>query len=141
MLFKKIQEKKQAEMRRQKKDVAKKVGAALLIGSVVSAVVTLFTAPKSGKEMRKDVADKAIEGAEIVKEGATKVAKKTSEVVNEAIDKGQTIKEKVIDKVNAKKSEIKKETAEIKEDLGVIKDTVSEGVEDIVENVEEKLES
>ena len=141
MLFKKIQEKKQAEMRRQKKDVAKKVGAALLIGSVVSAVVTLFTAPKSGKEMRQDVADKAIEGAEIVKEGATKVAKKTSVVVNEALDKGQILKEKVIDKVNAKKSEIKKDTAEIKEDLGEIKDTISEGVDEVVENVEEKFES
>jgi len=141
MLLKKLQEKKQAEIRRQKKDVVKKVGAALLIGSVVSTVVTLFTAPKSGKEMRQDVAEKANEGVEIVKEGATKVAKKTSEVVNEALDKGQTFKDKVIEKVNSKKVAFKKESDELKENLEEIQETVSENVESTIEEIEEKLES
>lgn len=136
MIFKKFQERKEAEMRRQKKETIKKVGIALLIGSVVSSVATLFTAPKSGKEMRQDVADKVDEGAVLVKESATKVAKKTTEVVGDAINKGQELKEKVIVKVNAAKNDMKKnETVNKAEELvDDIKDTTGDILQDIENN-------
>ncbi len=138
MIFKKLQERKEAEMRRQKKETIKKVGVALLIGSVVSSVVTLFTAPKSGKEMRQDVADKVDEGAVIVKESASKVAKKTTEVVSEAINKGQELKEKVIVKVNATKNDIKKN--EIVNDAEELVDDVKDATGDIFQDIENKLD-
>jgi gas vesicle protein len=138
MLFKKLQERKEAEMRRQKKETIKKVGVALLIGSVVSSVVTLFTAPKSGKEMRQDVADKVDEGAVIVKESASKVAKKTTEVVGEAINKGQELKEKVIVKVNAAKNDIKKN--EIVNDAEELADDVKDATGDIFQDIENKFD-
>ncbi len=136
MIFKKLQERKEAEMRRQKKETVKKVGVALLIGSVVSSVVTLFTAPKSGKEMRQDVAEKVDEGAERVKESATKVAKKTTEVVGDAINKGQELKDKVIVKVNATKNDLKKN--DIVESVEVLIDDVKDVADEIVEEVEKK---
>lgn len=138
MIFKKLQERKEAEMRRQKKETIKKVGVALLIGSVVSSVVTLFTAPKSGKEMRQDVADKVDEGAVIVKESASKVAKKTTEVVSDAINKGQELKEKVIVKVNATKNDIKKN--EIVNDAEELVDDVKDATGDIFQDIENKFD-
>jgi gas vesicle protein len=138
MLFKKLQERKEAEMRRQKKETIKKVGVALLIGSVVSSVATLFTAPKSGKEMRQDVADKVDEGAIIVKESASKVAKKTTEVVGEAINKGQELKEKVIVKVNATKNDIKKN--EIVNDAEELVDDIKDTAGDIFQDIENKFD-
>ena len=138
MIFKKLQERKEAEMRRQKKETIKKVGVALLIGSVVSSVVTLFTAPKSGKEMRQDVADKVDEGAIIVKESASKVAKKTTEVVSDAINKGQELKEKVIVKVNATKNDIKKN--EIVNDAEELVDDIKDTTGDIFQDIENKFD-
>lgn len=138
MIFKKLQERKEAEMRRQKKETIKKVGVALLIGSVVSSVVTLFTAPKSGKEMRQDVADKVDEGAVIVKESASKVAKKTTEVVSDAINKGQELKEKVIVKVNATKNDINKN--EIVNDAEELVDDIKDTTGDIFQDIENKLD-
>ncbi len=119
MLLKKIQEKREEELRRQKQDTAKKVGAALVIGSLVSAVVTLFTAPKSGKELRQDVVEKVEEGTELVKDGASKAAKKTTEVVNE-----------VITKVNNKIKPKEESPIEI----------IEEAAEEVVEEIKEKLE-
>jgi len=138
MIFKKFQERKEAELRRQKRETVKKVGVALLIGSVVSSVVTLFTAPKSGKEMRQDVADKVDEGAELVKESATKVAKITTEVVGEAINKGQELKEKVIVKVNATKNDFKKN--DIVESAEVLIDDVKDVAGEIAEEVEKQVD-
>lgn len=133
MLFKKMQEKREAEIRRQKKDTLKKVGAAFIIGSVISSVATLFTAPKSGKEMRQDVVEKVGEGAELVKDGATKVVKKTGDVLHEAVNKGQELKEKVINKVQSKP------------ELGAIAtealESAEEKVEEIAESIEDKIES
>ncbi len=134
MLFKKLQEKREAEMRRQKKETVKKVGVALLIGSIVSSIATLFTAPKSGKEMRQDVADKVDEGAELIKESATKVAKKTNEVVGDVIIKGQELKEKVIVKVNATKNDLKKN--DVVESAEVLVDDIKDVAGEIVEEIE-----
>ncbi len=138
MIFKKLQERKEAEMRKQKKETVKKVGAALLIGSLVSSVVTLFTAPKSGKEMRQDVADKVDEGTELVKESATKVAKKTNEVVGDVIVKGQELKEKVIDKVNEAKKDFKK--SELVENAEELVDDIKDATGKVVDKVEKKVE-
>ncbi|HAS73761.1 MAG TPA: hypothetical protein DCS67_06420 [Clostridiales bacterium UBA8960] len=130
MLLKRIQEKREAELKRQKQDTVKKVGVALVIGSFVSAVVTLFTAPKSGKELRQDVVEKVEEGTELVKDGATKAAKKTTEIVNDAISKGQDIKEKVKLKVN---------TMTQPADETPI-DKIEEAVEEMVEDIKETFE-
>ena len=86
--------------------------------------------------MRQDVADKVDEGAVLVKESATKVAKKTTEVVGDAINKGQELKEKVIVKVNAAKNDMKKnETVNKAEELvDDIKDTTGDILQDIENN-------
>lgn len=156
MLFKKIRERREAELKRQKRDTLKKVGAALVIGSVVSTVVTLFTAPKSGKELRSDVVNKVEEGADIVKENATKLAQKTSDVAQDAMIKGQEIKEKAVSKfekvksditktVNDKKDKLAKVENEVKENIEAVSEVIESDVEalkeEVLEEIQEKLES
>ena len=41
------------------------MGLAFTVGAVAAATLALFTAPKSGKEMRQDVKDKVEEGAKL----------------------------------------------------------------------------
>ena len=137
MIFKKINERKEAELKRQKKNVIKKMGIAFAIGSALSALVTLFTAPKSGKEMRKDVVDKVGEGAELVKDGATKAVKMTSDVMSDALQKGQHIKDKVALKVSSSKKALK---GDAKESIEEAAEAIEDKIEDVVDSVEEKLE-
>ncbi len=137
MLFKKINERKEAELKRQKKNVIKKMGIAFAVGSAISALVTLFTAPKSGKEMRKDVVDKVGEGADLVKDGATKAVKKTSDVMSDALQKGQKLKDKVVLKVTSSKNDLK---GDVKEGIETAAEAIEEKMEDVVDSVEEKLE-
>lgn len=75
-MIKRMKEKKQAELKKQKKHVFMKVCGAFALGSIISSVITLFTAPKSGKEMRQDVKDKVLDGADYLKENASNSIKK-----------------------------------------------------------------
>jgi gas vesicle protein len=54
------------------------VGA--LIGSVLGAVTALLSAPKSGRELRQDIADQARNAAEKTQEIAGNVSRKTAQI-------------------------------------------------------------
>lgn len=138
MFLSKIREKREAELKRQKQSTMKKAGLAFLIGSTISAVVTLFTAPKSGKEMRQDVKVKVEEGTEVVKDSAAKLANKTSEVVDDVLSKGQTIKDKVVLKINATKKNAKDTAEDVADSAEAIMDTVKEEVSELTDNDHEK---
>jgi gas vesicle protein len=82
------------------KDNAIGFGIGLLAGAVIGGVIALLYAPKSGKETRQLIKDKATEVVDAVKEDATEVAdilkEKTSgvmdtvkEATSEASRKGQ----------------------------------------------------
>ncbi len=96
LLMKKWQEKKDEEIRRLKAQGVKKAGLALVLGAAAAATVTLFTAPKSGKELRKDVADKVTEGAEIIKEKTEIISEKAQAVSEKGIAFGQSLKDKFL---------------------------------------------
>lgn len=98
MLFKRAKLKREEEMKKMKADAAKKAGIAFVAGSAIAAVVTLFTAPKSGKEMRQDVANKVEEGADKIKEHGEFLVVKTAEVMDSAIETGKRVKEKFTSK-------------------------------------------
>lgn len=94
MLFKRAKLKREEEIRQLKADAAKKAGFAFLAGSLIAAVVTLFTAPKSGKEMRADVAEKMECGADKLKEKGEYLVIKTAEVMDATLEKGKQVKDK-----------------------------------------------
>jgi len=69
------------------KDHAIGFGIGLFAGAVIGGVIALLYAPKTGKETRQLIKDKATEVVDAVKEKATKVVgavkEKTTETVHE----------------------------------------------------------
>ena len=113
MIFKSMKLKREAEIKKMKEDAAKKAGLAFLAGSAVAAVVTLFTAPKSGKEMRSDVAKTVENSADIVKEKGEIIAIKAAEV----IDSGMEFSKKIKDNVKKKLSKVEESLEESVEEV------------------------
>ncbi|MDO4799728.1 MAG: YtxH domain-containing protein [Bacillota bacterium] len=127
MFLRKYRELCAARKRQQKRQTARKMATAFTIGGLLSGITALLFAPKSGKELRKDIADKAVEGAEVVKDGAVKFANKTKEVVGDAIEGGKEFGHKVSEKI----SETFSKGAEKVE-------KAADKVEKVAEEVEEK---
>jgi gas vesicle protein len=61
----------------------------LVSGAVIGGVIALLYAPKTGKETRQLIRDKAIEVADTAKEKASEVVDTVKEKVSEASRKGQ----------------------------------------------------
>jgi gas vesicle protein len=71
--------------------MAKGLIVGFIAGSVVGAVMALLYAPKSGKELRRDIKEKT---GELVEKGEDYIAKartKATEIVNEAKKKSDTL--------------------------------------------------
>lgn len=64
-------------------------GLGLLIGSILGAITALFVAPKSGKELRKDVAKKIDELKKLLEE--KEVDKKVKEIFDEVTEETKKI--------------------------------------------------
>lgn len=65
------------------------VGLAFLIGGLAGAAVALLLAPRSGRESREQLRGYARRAGEHVHELADTLAGKTTEVLDEALDKGR----------------------------------------------------
>lgn len=87
-----ISERKERERRKQKLNTAKMVAA----GSIIGAVTGMLLAPKSGKETRKDIADKTKE----VKEA-------TKKSINDSVNNAKEVSEKIKEEINYKVNEFK----------------------------------
>lgn len=103
--FDSIENRKRAERRRERSKNRKRIFAAFTIGSLISGVSALLFAPKSGKELRKDIAEKTVEGAELVKKGAVTGYEKATKSINDLYENAKS----------AIKKEKKTEVAEEKE--------------------------
>lgn len=65
------------------------VGLAFLSGGLMGAAMALLLAPQSGRESREQLRGYARRAGENVHELADKLAGKTTEVLDEALDKGR----------------------------------------------------
>ncbi|MPQ45269.1 YtxH domain-containing protein [Clostridium tarantellae] len=106
-LYKLIEKKKKAARRKQKAKVAKYATLTAVIGAIGVTSGVLF-APKSGKETRNDIAEKA------------------KKVKGHAKEKAKSIKENLNEKVNDKKEEVKVAKEKISEYLAQKKHKKSE---------------
>jgi len=88
----------------------------LVIGGSIGAALTLLFTPKSGKEVRADIADLAGKGYDKALTTATEVKHRTAEFYETAIEKGS----EVLDVVSAGASAIKKEVTSDVEKIGSI---------------------
>jgi len=71
----------------------------LLIGLGAGALVGLLLAPKSGKQLRKDLRGKFDDAREAMEEFADEAKDRVKDQVEDALDRGSEIAEKVRDKV------------------------------------------
>jgi len=71
------------------KDNAKGFGIGLLVGAVIGGVIALLYAPKTGKETRQLIKDKATKVVDTVKEATSGVIDTVKESASEASRKGQ----------------------------------------------------
>ena len=128
-----IDEKRRAVERKKKMKAAKDVATGAALGTAIGAVTGLLLAPKSGKETRKDIADKSKEVADTVKytiEDSVEVTREwTDKIMQDVKENVDVLKEKR----NQPKDIFYEETAEILEDIG-------EGIANIGEIVEEQAE-
>ena len=98
-----IEAKNRERVNRARREDSKKVGLGLLIGAAIGAGIGILTAPQSGEETRQDIAKKAKEAGDIVRD-------KADEYVNLARDFGNDVGEKL--------SQIRPAIQEKMEDLG-----------------------
>ncbi|GIP33790.1 YtxH domain-containing protein [Paenibacillus sp. J2TS4] len=66
-----------------------------LVGGVIGAVTALLFAPKSGRELRSDLADQAQQLGDKTKQIANNVSSQTSEWIGKAKDVAGTVVEEV----------------------------------------------
>ncbi len=71
--------------------MAKGLIIGFIAGSVVGAVLALLYAPKSGKELRRDIKDKASDLVEKGEEYIAKARTTATEIVNEAKKKSDSL--------------------------------------------------
>lgn len=129
-----------------KKNSKKELMIGAVAGSVLGAVTALLFAPKTGKELRSDLADGAKRATEKTQEAALHAAEKSKELVATISSATQEAAETV----GRQTSEIASRVKNVKEQLGqvdwtgqpkVVTHSVSEAVEgkeDTAQKVEEE---
>lgn len=91
----------------------------LLVGGGIGALVALLFAPKSGTELRTDLADAARKGVDKTRETASQIGEKSTEYLNTAKQKAGDIYTRTGGALNAARSEFgKKSGAENERNLG-----------------------
>jgi len=83
-----------------------------LIASFVTGTLALLFAPKSGKELRKDIATGAKEAAVKTQQYATKASQVIQENTEELKEKALEARQALLEKFHAKKEEIRLEKIE-----------------------------
>ncbi|SFS58001.1 YtxH domain-containing protein [Paenibacillus sp. BC26] len=116
------------------------VGA--IAGGVIGSVTALLLAPKSGRELRKDIAD----GTQVVSEhtvriagqvgdSTTRIAKQVSGGVTVAASKAKETASTVLDNVRSWRQAGKEEVEEVLDDAGDLVQEAGEAVQDKVEEL------
>lgn len=80
---------------------SKKFGLGILIGAAAGVVTGLLTAPKSGKETRKDIKNKAGELKGTAERKLKEAHKELDKLSNEAKDKAKELQGKAKEEMNA----------------------------------------
>lgn len=112
-----------------KTDTKKMLGG-FLLGGMVGAVIAILYAPKSGKEMRRDISKKArqikndaidmIENTiEDVKEFAIDIKKKTEDIIEQGINISEKAKKELIEVLEQSQNSIEKQRKKLEKILGL----------------------
>ena len=113
-------------------------------GAVAGAATALFLAPKSGREMREDLAQQAEQLKERSIELSTAAKDKAVEFSESAKDKATELTEAVQDKVGEAAGNLKQQSTDmvdkVKTKTAATKEEVEEKVQDVKEDAQDKKE-
>jgi len=89
-----------------------------MLGGGIGAAIALLFAPKSGKELRQDIADTAAKGYDETLDTANRVKEQSMEYYEAAKDKGSEVLDLIAEKASAVKDEIVQDAEKISERAG-----------------------
>ena len=84
-----------------------------VLGGGIGAALALLFAPKTGKELRQDIADAAVKGCNETLEAAARVREHTAEYYDAAKEKGEQVRGTVSANLSAFKEEITDDVVKI----------------------------
>jgi len=112
-----IEKKKREQKRKENLKVAKVASLTAVTGAALGSVIGMLFAPKSGKDTRSDIADKAIETKDKLSEKGTELKEKLDSKVTEGKKDIKDAKEKISDYLASKKLKLQEDckTSEVEE--------------------------
>ncbi len=90
----------------------------LLVGGGIGAAIALLFAPKSGKELRQDIADVAVKGYDETLEAANRVKEQAVDYYETAIETGDRVLDVVAERVSVLRDEVADDAAKISGVIG-----------------------
>lgn len=130
-LYKMIENKKKEQKRKKKAKTIKVVGITAAVGVTVGAVTGILCAPKSGKEIRGDLADKTSKA----KEGAVKKSSLFKGSLSDKVEEGKkdivTAREKISEYLASKKKQNKSRKSDVSEEIVISDESKVEATDDM----------
>lgn len=106
-----------------------------LLGGAAGAVVALLTAPKSGKELRKDISDKSTEYYGKASKTWAETEKKVGQQVTTTVNEGRVKAQNIIDSAKKQASELlysaESVLSQAKTKAGNTKESVQSKIDDV----------
>jgi len=119
-----IEKKKKEQKRKENIKVAKIASLTAVTGAALGSIVSLLFAPKSGKETRSDIAEKAIETKDKLSEKGTELKEKLDSKVTEGKKDLKEAKAKISDYLASKKLKCDEECLEAEVQEKVEEETI-----------------
>lgn len=106
-----------------------------LVGGAVGAAVALLTAPKSGKDLRRDISDKSTEYYDKANNLWTETEQKVGQQVSTTVNEGRVKAQNIIDSAKKQANELlyaaESVLNEAKSKAGTAKDSVQHKIDDV----------
>lgn len=116
-----------------------------LVGGAVGAAVALLTAPKSGKELRKDISDKSNEYYTKASDKWTETEQKVGHQVATTVNEGRVKAQNIIDSAKKQANELlyaaESVLNEAKTKAGTAKESVQHKIDDVREATKAGVET
>ena len=111
--------------------------AGTLIGGIAGAVTALLLAPKSGKELRQDIADKSYDLYDKASDYISQFGDTTNTVVSNTVNEGRERAKNIISSAREQADTLLKSAEEVFQSAKEKADTLKMSVDEKVENLKE----
>ncbi|MDY3052618.1 MAG: YtxH domain-containing protein [Ndongobacter sp.] len=118
-----LEQKKRAQIRRARREDAKRVSLGLVVGAALGSAAGLLFAPKSGAETREDIASAAKNAAETIKVRSSEAMQAVKEKTTDTLEKARNM---YSEHVESKMTSIRPAIDEVEEGLEELKEEIEE---------------